>query len=365
MKEKKVIVCPPFFKLTRLAIENLGYGGTERICLYLILGLIDLGYDVVVFACKGSHFDGAQVIETFDPVERIKDLNEYYLKSSAQLGLALAWVKDHEEEIEVVHNHCEGWCARTPDLSVPFIFTHHNGWTGYGQFYAPLFPSITHVAISESEKAFMQEGGMRGVERVYNGVNTSYLRQQTQGMRKQGYAALLGRFSPEKGFDIGIRAAIEAGVPVKIAAKIPAGGADLEFFRNSITPLLNHPLVEYVGAVNEREKALFLGQANLLLLPNPAYRAEPFGLVIIEALASGAPVVGSSRGAATELVGTAGLVFDPPQDSEEYIHTLTRKIETMLDTPVASAVCRQQAQVFSLEAMVDGYVDVYQRAIQA
>ena len=358
-----LIIAPPFFILDP---ENIGYGGTERVIIQLILGLLGRGHEVTLIACKGSRFPGVEeIIETYDSVESVSAGHMYYLRSAAQFGLAMQYLADNSENIDIVHNHVECWQAAVP-LAKPFVFTHHNGWVDRGEYYAPFFAEATHVAISGSERMLMESGGMTNVRQVYNSVNIGYLMEQSQGFAKKGYAALLGRFSHEKGFHIGIDACVSANFPVKIAAKVPeSGSVDFDYYQSEILPRLNNPLVEYIGVVNELEKARFLGEADFMLVPNAHYRAEPFGLVVIESFACGTPVIGTERGAIKELVGEAGVTFAPLADEEAYAERMARYVFQLLQSPIPQEVCRERATAFGIEAMTEGYIRVYEEAIQA
>ena len=354
---KVLVVAPPFFVLDPSAI---GYGGTERVVIQLVLGLLNRGHEVSIIAARGSRFPGATVFETFNPVDTVSGANEYYLKSAAQQGLFMNHITENAD-YDIIHNHVECWqAAKVP---VPMVFTHHNGWSGIGEYYSPIFSdAITHVTISDSEKRLFQAGGV-STERVHNGVDIEPLIRRSMNFQTMDYIALLGRFSAEKGFHIGIQACIRAGIPVKIAAKLPGGGEDLQYYCDHILPLLDNHLVEYVGSVNEQEKSKFLGEAKLVLIPNPHYRTEPFGLVVIEALSCGCSVVGSSRGAVAELVGNCGSTFEPPEEEQLYIDILAERITHTLSQNISMEDCRQRARAFGINQMVEGYIKVYQKVI--
>lgn len=340
---------------------EIGYAGTERIVLQLALELVARGHRVTLLAARGSQIPGAEVIETLSPVDKIPGLHEYHLKNAAQVGIMMEHLKEHQ--YDVVHNHVECWQAAAHNLTVPMVVTHHNGWTGIGEYYAPLFRDVvTHVTISDSERRMFELGGVP-TERVYNGVDIAPLIERSTEFHKQNYVALIGRFSYEKGFHIGISACIKAEVPVKIAAKLPGGGEDLQYYRSQILPLLENRLVDYVGPVNDVQKAKFLGQAKLLIVPNAYYRTEPFGLVVVEGLACGCPIVGSARGAVSELAGNLGSTFAPPEDEEAYIEILSERIKHTLDQEISPDECRDRARNFGIDAMVDGYIEVYRKAI--
>jgi glycosyltransferase involved in cell wall biosynthesis len=169
-----------------------------------------------------------------------------------------------------------------------------------------------------------------------------------------GYVAFLGRISPEKRPDRAIRTARTLGIPLKIAAKVDK--ADEAYFHEKIVPLLSDPGVEFIGEINERSKAQFLGEAHALLFPIDW--PEPFGLVMIEAMACGTPVLAFRHGSVSEIVdqGVTGAVVDT---MDEAVRMLPRVIE--LDR---RAVRRRFEQRFSSARMAADYVAVYRSLLQ-
>jgi glycosyltransferase involved in cell wall biosynthesis len=171
------------------------------------------------------------------------------------------------------------------------------------------------------------------------------------GSGRGGYLAFLGRISPEKRPDLAIRAARRAGLPLRIAAKVDA--VDRAYFEQEIEPLLADPLVEYVGEIGDAEKPAFLGEAAALLFPIDW--PEPFGLVMIEALACGTPVIARRCGSVPEVIapGCTGFIADTVDDLAQAIRRLDR---------IDRAACRRDAEArFSVARMADGYESVYER----
>jgi glycosyltransferase involved in cell wall biosynthesis len=169
------------------------------------------------------------------------------------------------------------------------------------------------------------------------------------------YLAFLGRIAPEKRPDHAIEIAKRVGMPLRIAAKVDP--ADREYFRAEIEPLLDHPLVEYIGEITDPEKDDFLGQAYALLAPYDW--PEPFGLVLIEALACGTPVLAYRRGSVPEIVdhGVSGFIC-------EYLSEMADSVEQV--ALIDRARCRQAfEQRFSIERMVRGYLNVYEQLAEA
>jgi len=171
----------------------------------------------------------------------------------------------------------------------------------------------------------------------------------TFNAKPRGYLAFLGRISPEKGPDRAIAIAKRLGMPLKIAAKVDA--ADAVYFEDEIRPLLDHPLIEFVGEIGDAEKSDFLGGAEALLFP--IEWPEPFGLVMIEAMACGTPVVGYAHGSAPEVIdeGVTGVLVNGEDEAVAAI-------------PLALALDRREIRRrfdrrFSATAMARGYLDLY------
>jgi glycosyltransferase involved in cell wall biosynthesis len=167
------------------------------------------------------------------------------------------------------------------------------------------------------------------------------------------YLAFLGRISPEKRCDLAIEMAVKAGLPLRIAAKVDA--ADQAYFEQVIRPLLRHPLVEFVGEINEREKDAFLGGALALLFPIDW--PEPFGLVMIEAMACATPVLAFDRGSVREVVdeGVTGRI----------VHSVAEALRVLPEVVALDRrACRQRfEQRFTSERMAQDYLQVYRAAI--
>jgi glycosyltransferase involved in cell wall biosynthesis len=166
-----------------------------------------------------------------------------------------------------------------------------------------------------------------------------------------GYLAFMGRISPEKRPDVAISIARRAGIPLKIAAKVDS--VDREYFETRIAPLLDHPLIDYIGEIGDGRKSEFLGNARALLFPIDW--PEPFGLVMIEAMACGTPVIAWNRGSVPEVIehGVTGYIVD----SEEEAVAAVRNIER-IDRPTVRAVFERR---FAARTMARSYLDLYAR----
>jgi glycosyltransferase involved in cell wall biosynthesis len=278
------------------------YGGTERIVHYLTEELVAAGHSVTLYASADS-----QTSATLVP-QGGRSMRLTGAKPEEVLAATLAM---HEQvaqaaaagEFDVVHLHTDwlAWSAMKR-VAVPHLTTLH------GRLDVPAFSTIFRafpeapiVSISNSQRLPRPHANWLGT--VYHGLPLDlYL----PGAGGGGYLAFLGRISPEKRLDRAIHIAVLSGLPLRIAAKIDR--VDQRYFEEQIEPLLAHPLVEFVGEVGEADKATFLGDALGLLFP--VDWPEPFGLVMIEALACGTPVIAFSRGSVPEVIddGRTGFV---------------------------------------------------------
>jgi glycosyltransferase involved in cell wall biosynthesis len=209
------------------------------------------------------------------------------------------------------------------------------------------FADVPLVSISDAQRRPVEDLELGWAATVHHGVPTATYRL---GSGRGGYLAFLGRISPEKRVDLAVAAALRAGLPLKIAAKVDA--IDRLYFEREIEPLFAHPLIEYLGEIGETDKPAFLGDAAALLFPIDW--PEPFGLVMIEALACGTPVIARPFGSVPEILtpGRTGFIADTVEEIADAVRRLDR---------IDRAGCRREAESrFSVERMVDGYEAVYQ-----
>lgn len=279
------------------------YGGTERIVAWLTDALVDLGHEVTLFASADSH-TRARLVPARDCAIR---MDPAPLKSDLAAHLAmLHQVRARAAEFDVLHFHIdllhfpmfEEFAGRTLTtlhgrLDLKDLEHAYRRWPAY-----PL------VSISDDQRRPLPFANWRGT--VHHGMPESLLPFSPRA--NGGYLAFLGRISPEKRPDRAIAIARATGMPLRIAAKVD--DADRQYFRESIEPLLDDPLVEFVGEIGDADKARFLGDAAALLFPIDW--PEPFGLVMIEAMACGTPVVAWNRGSVPEVLedGVTGRIVD-------------------------------------------------------
>jgi glycosyltransferase involved in cell wall biosynthesis len=213
------------------------------------------------------------------------------------------------------------------------------------------FRDMPVVAISASQCAQRSRLNWQGV--IHHGVPETLHRL---GNGSGGYLAFLGRFSPEKGVDLAIRTASELGLPLRIAAKCDE--ADRAYFENTVKPLLGQPHVEFVGEIGEAEKGAFLGEAIALLFPIDW--PEPFGMVMVEALACGTPVVALRHGSVPELLehGVTGAVVDPADGVAGLVRGV--QLAQTLDRPSIRQIFERR---FTAERMALEYLMLYERLL--
>jgi glycosyltransferase involved in cell wall biosynthesis len=276
------------------------YGGTERVVSWLTEDLVELGHSVTLFASADSITSGRLV-----PVwPRALRLSKPRVDPTVAQTMSLQQLAERAGEFDIVHVHYD-W-MHLPLLSrlgVPFVTTLHGRLDLPGlRTLVRGFPSAPFVSISENQRAPLPEANWAAT--VYHGMPPDLLRPC---YKPEGYLAFLGRLSPEKGAEAAIRIARQAKLPLRISAKVPRDGS--RYFTEKIKPELDSQ-IRFVGELQDAEKQEFLGNAAALVFPIDW--PEPFGLVMIEAMACGTPVIAFRRGSVPEVVehGTSGFVVD-------------------------------------------------------
>jgi glycosyltransferase involved in cell wall biosynthesis len=282
------------------------YGGTERIVSYLTEELVRLGHDVTLFA-SGDSISSAQLVPC---CTRALRLDPTVQDTIPHFMLMIDKVCERAEEFDVLHFHIDLFhFPLFRSLAARTLTTLH-GRQDLGDlkpFYSR-FGEMPLISISDHQRMPLPHANF--VATIHHGIPADLL----QPSFEQGsYVAFLGRISPEKRPDRAIRIARAAGIPLKIAAKVDK--VDEDYFRTEIRPLLDGPGVEFIGEINEREKTQFLGDAAALLFP--VDWPEPFGLVMIEAMACGTPVLAFRCGSIPEVIedGVTGKVVDSEEDA--------------------------------------------------
>jgi glycosyltransferase involved in cell wall biosynthesis len=319
------------------------YGGTERVVAHLTDALLDLGHDVVLFASAEAQ-TRASLVPVRDQAIR---LDPHPLKSELAAHLSMMHeVRRRARDFDVIHFHVDL-------LHFPFFenIARHTVTTLHGRLDLKDLPDVYRrweqyplVSVSDHQRKALPLGNW--ISTVHHGVPNDLYRFTA---KPEGYLAFLGRISSEKRPDRAIAIAKRMGLKLKIAAKVDA--VDNAYFAETITPLLADASVEFVGEINDSEKTQFLGNATALLFPIDW--PEPFGLVMIEAMACGTPVVAWRCGAVSEIVdeGVTGFVVS---SEEEAAAAVVRA--RVLDRGIIRGVFERR---FTASAMARRYVEVY------
>jgi glycosyltransferase involved in cell wall biosynthesis len=324
------------------------YGGTERIVSYLTDELVRLGHDVTLFA-SGDSVSSANLVPCAAMALRldcnVRDPIPYYM-------LMLDRVREAADEFDILHFHID-------QFHFPLFrpMAHRTVTTLHGRQdlhdLKPLyfgFSEMPLVSVSDHQRKPVASSNF--VATVHHGIPADLLRPSYNP--RGGYLAFLGRISPEKGPDRAIQIAQAAGIPLKIAAKVDK--VDEAYFRAQIAPLLDRPGVEYLGEINERGKTEFLGEARALVFP--VDWPEPFGLVMIEAMACGTPVLAFRRGSVTEIIehGVTGTIVDSVDEAVRMLpHVLGLDRRT---------VRRRFEDRFTVTRMARDYLAVYRSLLE-
>lgn len=322
------------------------YGGTERVVSYLTEALVAAGHQVTLFA-SGDSVTSAKLTAICPQSLR---LDENCIDQMAHQILMLEIVDSQAREFDIVHYHIDYH---------HFPLSRRNGHptvtTLHGRLDIPdlvpiykAFPEMPVISISDSQRKPLP--WLHWHSTIHHGLPESLYRFHPEPGQ---YLAFVGRISPEKRVDRAVQIALSLEMPLKIAAKVDR--VDKEYFQEVIKPMLEHPLIEYIGEIGDRDKEAFLGNAHALLFPIDW--PEPFGLVMIEALACGTPVVAYNHGSVPEVIehGRSGFIVS---SLEEAIDCTRRVVE------IKRADCRAAFERrFTASRMARDYVHAYQNLV--
>jgi glycosyltransferase involved in cell wall biosynthesis len=338
------------------SIPPLRYGGTERVVAATAAELVALGHEVTLYASGDSRTEARLIPVVEEALWRAGGPVSDIIVHLTELGRVVREAADYD----VIHSHIDVLAFEFGRKSpTPFVHTMH-GRLDLPELRGLIdeFPDAPLVSISNSQRGPLPDANW--IATVYNGVPVDTL---PYGNGEGKYLAFLGRISPEKGVGDAIDVAIRAGIPLKIAARMPLEGVDNEwiardwtYYKEEVKPRLDHPLIEFVGEVNDQEKGALLKDAMGLLFP--INWPEPFGLAMVEALACGAPVIARAVGSAPEIIsyGRTGFLCSTV---DEMVTCCARLGE------INRMACRQEVEVrFSARAMAQGYVDTYSSVMQ-
>jgi glycosyltransferase involved in cell wall biosynthesis len=324
------------------------YGGTERVVYSLTEELVAMGHDVTLFA-SGDSITSATLAPMRDQALRldpsVKDWVALYHRM-------IELIYRRKDEFDALHFHIDYFpLSLFSRQNVPFLTTLH------GRLDLPEFVEVYNtfrdapfVSISNSQRKPVP--GLNWVRTVLHGMPADLLTPQPV---KQEYAAFLGRISPEKGVDKAIRIACRAGMKLKIAAKVD--NADKEYYDTLIKPLiLGNPNVEFIGEINDQQKPAFLSGAHAVIFAIDW--PEPFGLVMIESMACGTPVIAFRAGSVPEVIddGVSGVIVS---NEDEAVAAL-RRVHRLDRATVRATFDRR----WTARRMAEDYVDVYEELAQ-
>jgi glycosyltransferase involved in cell wall biosynthesis len=322
------------------------YGGTERIVSYLTEELVRQGYEVTLF----SSGDSVTRAKLRSPVKKSLRHDNSCIDSNAPHFVMMEEVAKRAQDFDIIHYHIDYLHFPISRRENYVHLTTLHGRLDI-QELKPIFNEYSEmpvVSISFAQRKPLQHANWVG--NVYHGIpSTLYQLHDSSGK----YLAFLGRISPEKRVDRAIQIALGAGMPIKIAAKVDK--VDLQYYQSIIKPMLKHPLIEFIGEIGEREKDDFLGNALALIFPIDW--PEPFGLVMIEAMACGTPVIAFPNGSVPEVIDdklTGYLITDIQQGIKavETVSNLSRKkIREIFE------------KRFTVERMADNYISIYKEIL--
>jgi glycosyltransferase involved in cell wall biosynthesis len=325
------------------------YGGTERVIDNLCRGFRAAGIDVTLFA-PGDSRTPADLVPIVPESLRlaqtpVADPVPYYLKM-------LNEVARRAVEFDVIHNHHDYWMLPLSEMTETPVVTTLHGRLDLPHIAAAFqaYPKMNYISISNRQRLSMSK--LRWLRTIYHGMDLGKFRFRD---RPGKYLAFLGRMDPTKGVHWAIEIAKRSGIPLKMAAKID--GREMEdYFEAQVKPHIDGKFIEYVGEIAEHEKSDFLGNAYALAFPIDW--PEPFGLVVVEAMACGTPVLARPHGAMPELLrdGVTGFMH-------EDIGVLSLKTAEI--PKVSRFGCRRWVEErFSLERMTEEHIDAYRSLIR-
>ncbi|QGM45994.1 glycosyltransferase family 4 protein [Methylocystis heyeri] len=338
----KIAQIPPLME----SVPPMLYGGTERIVSYLTEELINQGHEVTLFA-SGDSYTSAELVPCCARALRLSNVKDPLPYSLLQLDLVFR--RAHEFDVLHFHNDC---------LHFPLMrnFAHKSVTTLHGRLdlpdLAPLFKQFNKMPVVSISSDQRRPLAANWVATVYHGLprNLYSIKNQDEG----DYLAFLGRICPDKGIVRAIEIARRTGQRLKIAAKVDK--VDQCYFDETVSPLLAAPNVEFIGEIGENEKEAFLNGAKALIFP--IEWPEPFGLVMIEAMACGTPVIAFPHGSVREVIddGVSGFIVESVDEAAAAV--------AKVDNLDRRLVRKTFEHKFTSELMARNYIKVYERLLK-
>jgi glycosyltransferase involved in cell wall biosynthesis len=337
---KIALIAPPF-----ISVPPRDYGGTELFVAHLAEALQKSGVEVVVYT------NGESTVK----VERrwIFEHSQWPIKSPDH-----AWIKqlnhdswavhDAVKDCQILHVQSSQALAMSRFVPLPTILTLHGPHNSALSEFYQYFPNIYYVSISDFQG---RQESMPRIRTIHHGIDVNQYRFVAQ---KQQYMSFIGRIAPIKGVHLAIDVARRTGIPLKIAGDIQP--INREYFENKIKPQIDGSLVEYIGLANAEVKNELLGNSMAMLFP--IQWNEPFGLVMVEAMACGTPVLAMPGGSVPEVVqdGISGYIC-------HNVRELTNRVKNLQLDP--ATIRRYVEENFSIERMVRDYMELYEDAIRS
>jgi glycosyltransferase involved in cell wall biosynthesis len=330
------IVSTPFVR-----VPPQGYGGTELFCGQLAEALVARGHDVTLFATGDSECSGELrscfPTATWPPSESV---------DRAHVRYCLHEISRDRYGFDAVQINSSLGLKVAREFGISVVYTlHHHRDDSLSRIYAE-HPEAHFVAISQRQLDL--EVPLRNATVIHHGLDVdSYPSSETDG----GYLLHLGRFAPEKGTHLAIDAAVASGVPIYLAGRVHEKPEDRAYFEIEVVPRLDRPGVEIVGEADHLRKVALLRRARALLCP--IQWEEPFGLIAIEAMLAGTPVIGFARGSFPEIIddGVTGILVTNAREMARAV-----RLSTQIDRKACAERARER---FNADRMAADYEDVF------
>jgi glycosyltransferase involved in cell wall biosynthesis len=336
---KIALIAPPF-----LSVPPQKYGGTELFVAELARGLHQHGVDVTVYTI------GESTIEV--PTRWIYPHSEWPIRGEVECTLKSlnhsSWaIADAARAMDIIHGNSTSALSFSRFIDVPMVHTvHHTYDPAFAEFYESV-PAVTYVTISDSQRSKLHMPRMRT---IHHGIDATLY---PVGKKKRQYLSFLGRIAPPKGTHLAIEVAWKSGIPLKIAGEIQP--AYTSYWETMVKPHIDGKFIEYVGEVALPEKIELLTNSVAMLFP--IQWEEPFGLVLIEAMACGTPVLATPRGSVAEVV-KEGLSGHLRSTADELA-----KCAVNLDLD-PKTIRAYMEKFFSVERMTRDYINLYTEILQ-
>lgn len=344
MKKIKIAQLAPLW----VPVPPRTYGGIELMLSLLTEELVARDYDVTLFA-SGDSVTSAKLIPL---TEKAIWLQKSLRSPHAYISVALEKINNYRNSFDLLHNHFDFFMfPLCLSETIPILTTLHRPIDPTSAQAYKIYDKMNFCAISEDQQQSAKDNDIPTLGVVYNGIiPEKYTFRETP----DDYFMYLGRINKEKGIVDAIVAAKNAGVKLVVAGNM-VGGEEWNYFLHEVQPLLNEENINFVGQLNFEEKVKLLGGAKALLFPID--RREPFGLVMIEAMACGTPVIAFRRGSVLEVIKDkkTGFIVDNKEEMTEAI----KKIDI-----IKRKDCRDHVeQNFTLKQMVDRYEEIYKKLV--